>query len=250
YTNKYQTWKNREENIFMDYYLDQYFSMGFLQSLQTFVIAILVLLIGWLIAKGIAGGIEKALNKTALDEKLFNKFSSSESKPSVDLNKIIAKTIYYILLIVVFILFFNLLNLQIIAAPLADLISTFFGFIPAVLKAALILVLAFIIALIVQWLIVTGGKKVGVGKLFVKLKVADTVEKAEEYLVTAGKVVFYLIMLLFIPGILDALSIQGVAQPFSSLLGTILAFIPKLIYAAIIFAIGWFVAKIIKNIVV
>src|SRR5690625_5313313 len=64
------------------------------------------------------------------------------------------------------------------------------------------------------------------------------------------KIVFYLILLLFIPGVLEALSIAGLAEPFSALLATILAFIPKLLAAAIIFAVGWFVAKIIKNILV
>lgn len=234
----------------MDYYLESYFTGGLLQSIQTFVTAILVLLIGWLIAKLISGGVEKGLRKTALDKKLFRKFVSEDAKPSVDSNKIIARTIYYILLVIVFIVFFNLLNLQIIASPLADLISTFFQFIPAVLKGALILVLAFVVALVLQWAIITGGKKLGGEKLLVKIRAADTVEKAAEYLATTGKVVFYVILLLFIPAVLHALNIQGVAEPFSGLLASILTFIPKLIAAAIIFAIGWFVAKIIKNIVV
>src|SRR5699024_7999174 len=76
------------------------------------------------------------------------------------------------------------------------------------------------------------------------------IETASSYIEKAGKVVFYLILLLFIPGVLKALSIGGVAEPFSSLIETILAFIPKLLAAAIVFAVGWLVAKIIKNIVV
>lgn len=237
-----------EGNLDMDVF-DQYVSTSLLHSIQNVVIALIVLLVGWLIAKLIGNGVEKALNKTALDEKLFNKFSTSKTKPDVDTNKIIAKTIYYILLVIVFIVFFNILNLQVIASPLADLISSFFGFIPAVLKAALILALAFVLALVIQWGIVKGGKKSGLGKLFVKLRVAETIEKAEEYIVIVGRVAFYLILLLFIPGVLDALSIQGVAEPFSGLLNTILSFIPKLISAVIIFAIGWLIASIIKTIV-
>lgn len=233
----------------MDYYLESYLTGGLLQSIQTFVVAILVLLIGWLIAKLIAGGVEKGLRKTELDQKLFRKFVSEETKPSVDSSKIVAKVVYYILLVIVFIMFFNLLNLQLIASPLADLVSTFFQFIPAVLKAALILALAFVLALILQWAIITGGKKLGGEQLLVKIKATDTVEKAAAYIATAGKVVFYAMLLLFIPAVLQALEIQGVAEPFSGLLGSILTFIPKIIAAAIVFAIGWFIAKIIKNII-
>ncbi|HLR53941.1 MAG TPA: mechanosensitive ion channel [Pseudogracilibacillus sp.] len=228
---------------------EQYFSSSLLQSIQTFVVAIIVLLIGWLIAKIIANGIEKGLRKTGITEKFFSKFSTSESKPDIDSSKIIAKVIYYILMVIVFIIFFNLLNLQIIAGPLADLISTFFDFIPAVLKAALILLVAFMVAYIAQWAIVTIGKKTGLGKLFVKLKVADTIEKAEEYVSTVAKVVFYVILLPAIPGVLNALGVTGIAEPFSSLLDKFIIFIPDLIYAAIVFAVGWFIAKIVKSII-
>lgn len=229
-------------------FLDQYLSASFMQGLQNFVIAIVVLLVGWLIAKLIANAIEKALGKTDLDEKLFNKFRTSD-KP-LNSNKIIGKVVYYILLIIVFIIFFNLLNLNMIANPLSDLISTFFGFIPTVLKAGLILLFAFVLATVIQWLVVTGGKKVNLQKVFAKLKISANEEDANNAIETVGKVAFYLVLLLFIPGVLDALSIEGVSQPFSGLLATILAFVPKLIAAALIFFVGWFVAKIIKGIIV
>lgn len=207
-------------------FLDQYFTASFFQGLQNFVIALVVLLVGWLIAKAISGAIGKALGKTDIDEKLFNKFRTSD-KP-VNSNKIVAKVVYYILLVIVFILFFNLLNLNMIANPLSDLISTLFSFIPTVLKAALILLFAFVLATVIQWLVVTGGKKVNLQKVLFKLKVAGSEEEADKFLETVGKVAFYLILLLFIPGVLDALSIEGVSEPFSGLLATILAFIPKL----------------------
>lgn len=232
----------------MDFF-DSYFTANFLTSVQNFVVAFVVLLIGWLIAKLIANGVEKAVRKTRLDERLISKFREGEKPTKVDSSKVIGKTVYYILLLVVFILFFNILNLTVIANPLADLVSTFLSFIPVMLKAALILLLAFVLAMVAQWLVVTGGRKVHIQKLFVRLRVADTAEKAEEYLKTTGKVIFYLILLLFIPGVLEALSIEGVAEPFSGVLSTVLAFIPKLIAALIIFAIGWYLGKFIKNIV-
>src|SRR5699024_2065397 len=228
--------------------MNDYFKQNFLEGLQSFVIAILVLLVGWLIAKAIGNAVEKALGKTELDEKLFNKFRTND-KP-INSEKIVGKTVYYILLLIVFILFFNLLNLNMIANPLSNLISTFFDFIPAVLKAALILILAWVIATVVQWLIVEGTKKLHLQQLFHKIKLAKTEEDVNQLMGTIGQVAFYLILLLFIPGVLDALSISGVSQPFSGLISSLLAFIPVLIAAGLIFVVGWFVAKIVKNIVV
>src|SRR5699024_1119179 len=223
--------------------MNDYFKQNFLEGLQSFVIAILVLLVGWLIAKAIGNAVEKALGKTELDEKLFNKFRTND-KP-INSEKIVGKTVYYILLLIVVILFFNM-----IANPLSHFISTFFDFIPAVLNATLILILAWVIATVVQWLIVEGTKKINLQHLFYKMKLAKTEEEITKYMETVGKVVFYLILLLFIPGVLDALSITGVSQPFSGLITTLLAFIPLLISAVLIFFVGWFVAKIVKSIVV
>ncbi|MFC4023684.1 mechanosensitive ion channel [Oceanobacillus longus] len=231
----------------MNNFMNDYLSGSFMQGLQNFVVALIVLLVGWLIAKLIGNLVEKALKKTDWDDKLINKYRTSD-KP-VNAAKLIGRVVYYILLVVVFILFFNVLNLNMIANPLSELISTLLNFIPAVLSAALILLLAWVIASIAQWLIVEGSKKVNLQHLLFKFKLAKTETDIQKYTQTIGKIVFYLILLLFIPGVLDALNIQGVAEPFSGLLATILGFIPKLIAATIIFGVGWFVAKIVQRIV-
>ncbi|WP_082684163.1 mechanosensitive ion channel family protein [Lentibacillus amyloliquefaciens] len=185
--------------------VDQYLPSGFMQGLQNFVVALIVLLIGWLVAKMISNAIQKALKKTQVDDKLINKFRSDDDKP-LNSEKVIGKTVYYILMVIVFILFFNILNLNMIAAPLSDLISSIFGFIPAVLKAALILVFAWILATIVKWLIAQGSSKLNIQQLFSKLKITDDEETARGYMNKAGEVAFYLVLLLFIPGVLNALN--------------------------------------------
>src|SRR5699024_8825368 len=146
----------------------------------------------------------------------------------VDTGKIISKVVYYVLLVVVFILFFNILNLDMIANPLAELISTFLAFVPAVLKAVIILVLAFILGIVAQWIVTTGGSKLYLASLFVRLRVPDTPDKTSESSTATGKIAFYVIILLCVPGILNALDIEGVAAPVSSLLDTVLAFSPRL----------------------
>lgn len=231
----------------MNNFMDQYFSTTFMQGLQNFVIALIVLAVGWLIAKAIGNAVEKALKKTNWDERFVNRFRTSE-KP-VKSERIIGKVVYYILLLVVLIMFFNILNLNMIANPLSDLISTILNFIPAVLTAALILLFAWVLASLVQWLIVEGSRKVNLQQLLFRLKLVKTEVDIQQYIRTAGKIAFYLILLLFIPGVLNALNIRGVAEPFSGLVANTLGFIPNLLGAVLIFAVGWFVAKIVKNIV-
>lgn len=229
-------------------FLDQYFTLEVRSVLVNLVIALIILLVGWIVAKIVGNFAENSLRKTNVDERFFTKFKITE-KP-VDSNKIIGKVVYFVLLLITVMLFFNQLNLTMLANPLSDLIATFFSFIPAVLKAALILVFAWIVASLVQWLVVKGTEKAKIQHLLFKMKLANTTEQVHTFMNTVGKVAFYIVLLIFIPGVLDALNIAGVAQPFSGLVAGMLAFIPKLIAAVLIFAVGFFVAKIIKNIVI
>ena len=220
----------------------------YISKLPNLLWALIVLLIGWIIAKAIGKAVEKLLKKTNWDEKLFGK-NHPEGKKRVNSNELIGKIVYYILLVLVFILFFQLLNLGAITSPFLGMFGTMLAFVPAILKAGLILLLAYVIATLLKMLIIKGGEKANVTSFMQKMNVAESSADSHKFLHTAGKIVFYLVMLLFIPGVLAALNIHGVSGPFGGMLESILGFIPKLLAAALILLVGWFVAKIIRDLV-
>src|SRR5699024_12351095 len=131
--------------------------------------------------------VEKAFRKLKLDEKIFSKIQSGEGE-QVDYNKIVGKIVFYILLVIVFIVFFNLLNLDMIATPLSDLVSTFFLFIPAVLNAAIIFAFAFIISFLLSCLVIMLYYYVGFDKFFFIFKIANNVENTYLYVKNTSKV--------------------------------------------------------------
>ncbi|WP_043934370.1 mechanosensitive ion channel [Bacillus sp. EB01] len=217
----------------------------FTYKLPDLLIALAVLLIGWLLAKAIEKGVYKALQKSNLDNRLFShvkdrKFSSE---------KIISKIVYYILLVFVFILFFNILDLNIIAGPLVSMMSAITSAIPSILKAALILAAGWLVASGLSYLIKKGGRTLRVHQLSQKLNITKDSEDPGQLADRIAKIVFYLVLLLFLPGVLAALDISGISEPFSNMLGSILAFLPKLFAAALIVLVGWFIAKIVRDIV-
>lgn len=232
-------------------FANEYFNGSFVNGLQHTILAIIVLIIGWIIAKIVGNLVEKGLRKTNLDEKVFGFFRSNENEEKkVDSNHIIGKAVFYLIMLFVLVSVFDLLQLNMIATPLSHLTATILGFIPAVLKAGLILLVGWLIAAAVQWLIVKGSKKLNLIHLFFKMKIAKTEEEINDYVNKAGKLAFGIVLLLFIPAVLHALHIDGLAGPVSGLVASILAFVPKLFAAVLVFAIGWFIAKVIKNILV
>ncbi|WP_198008189.1 mechanosensitive ion channel [Bacillus sp. SG-1] len=225
--------------------MNMYNFEGFLGKLPDFILALVVLLIGWLIAKGVEKAVYKLLNRTGMDDKLFshipNKKYSSE--------KIISKIVYWILLLIVFIIALNILNLDLIAEPLVNLMNSIFGAIDNILKAALILLVAYAIAKLVSYGVRKLGEASHFDHLLVKWKLADTEKDAHAGIDKTAKVLFYLVLLLFLPAVLSALDITGISEPFTDMLNSMLAFIPKLLAAALIVLVGYFVAKLVRTIV-
>jgi len=108
--------------------------------------------------------------------------------------------------------------------------------------AALILIVTWIVAKAAKW-------------TFAKL--VDTVEflrrstsTGESVGISLGKIVSLLIWLLGLLAILQVFDLGGVMTPIQTLLNTVMAFIPKLIGASLIFFIGAMVARIVRDIVV
>ena len=208
------------------------------------LLALLVLLAGWLVAKGIGKAVTAALHKTNLDNKLF----SNVGERKVSSENIIGKIVYYTLLVIVWIIFFNMLNLSLIATPLVNMVSTMTAAIPHLLKAALILLFAWVVAYLLRLLFIKAAAMFHLNTRLVKWKLSTSELDAASKLNSMGKAIFYFVLLLFLPGVLGALQIEGISEPFAHALTTILAFIPKLFAAALIVLVGWLIAKIVRDI--
>ncbi|MGH7848644.1 MAG: mechanosensitive ion channel, partial [Candidatus Binatia bacterium] len=65
---------------------------------------------------------------------------------------------------------------------------------------------------------------------------------------TFADTVYWLVFLLFLPAVLNALALQGLLLPVQMMLTEILEYLPNLFSAALILAIGWLLARIIQGI--
>jgi len=66
---------------------------------------------------------------------------------------------------------------------------------------------------------------------------------------TLGNVLYWFIFLFFLPLILDVLGLQGPLQPVQNLLNDILAALPQILKAVLIAAVGWLLARIVRDLV-
>lgn len=113
------------------------------------------------------------------------------------------------------------------------------------LIAVLLLVVAFIAANIAKKLIVKLLNAINVEKLLGKLGAKEAVAKSA--IAFIGKLVYFVVFLLFLPSVLDRLGMDSVSTPITNLVNRFLAFVPNLIAAGVIIAVGLFIAGLVKD---
>ena len=108
---------------------------------------------------------------------------------------------------------------------------------PKIITALVILVIAYIVAKLISWVVRFLIGKAGLGDPSARRDLQNG----------AGSAAFWVVMLISIPLILEPLGMQGILQPLQNMVDKFLAFLPNLIGAAVIFGIGFIVATVAKK---
>ena len=208
--------------------------------------AIAVLIIGWLIALIFSKVIRGIFRRTTIDDRLAGWLSRGD-KPT-DISEGLGKFAFWLIMVVVLVAFFQVMKLTIVTEPLNRFLNKIMEYLPQVLGAGILLLIAWVIASLVR-LVVT--RAMGAGKLDERMgsKVVGSGEKKDIPLTKAlGDVLYWLVFLLFLPAVLGALNLDGLLQPVQVMLDKLLSFLPNIIAAGVIGLVGWFVARIMRQI--
>lgn len=120
--------------------------------------------------------------------------------------------------------------------------------IPNWIFAVLLLAVAFLAAAIVKVLVTKLLKTVKAEEKLAKIGVKDaSTGSSIEFI---AKLAYFITFLLFLPGVLDKLGMNSVSQPITNMVNDFLAFIPKMVGAGIIIAVGILIAKIVRDLLV
>lgn len=126
-----------------------------------------------------------------------------------------------------------------------NFLVSLFNQVSDVVFAIILLAVAFIAAKIVKSMVIKFLKMVNAEKFLAKLGVKDNVTNSSTEFV--AKLAYFVTFLLFLPGVLDKLGMNSVSTPITSMVNSFLGFVPKLIAAGIIIAVGLFIANIVKD---
>jgi hypothetical protein len=219
------------------------------QFLPSLVWAIILLLLGWVVATLVALAIKNLLRRTSLDDRIANWAMGQDPDRDVPVEQWIASIVYWVIFLFAIVASLNALNLQAVSEPLNNFLDQIFAYLPRVGGAILLLAVAWITATVVKTLVINGLARFNLDD---RLAQQTGMEQGSAPIVlneTIGNILYWFILLLFIPLILSALEIPGLLTPVEGLIDEFLQAIPRIITAAIVLALGWVIARIVRGVV-
>lgn len=224
----------------------------FVNSIGTSLLQLLaafgVLILGWLIALTISAGIRAALKRIGVNDRFVQMAVDDKKDKVFDLEKWVSKGIYYVLMMLVLVGFFQLLGLTIITEPLNKLLNRVLQYVPSLAGGAVLLVVAWLVANILKFMVTRALTAVNVDKRLGDQAGID-MKDHRNLSQTIGEVIYWLVFLLFLPAVLETLALQGLLDPVRGMTDQLLQFLPNIFAASLIIIVGWFVARIIQRIV-
>ena len=229
--------------------ITEFFESTIGAGLLDLIVGLLILLIGYIFARLIASVIRRILKGSKLDKQIEKTFSEAGDEIKINIVDIIAKITFWVLMIFVFVAFFEQVGMDTIAGPLSALLNSFTtNYLPGFISAAILLFIAWVIAKLLRFLV---QKAVSLTKFDERLSEYGALEDDEK--VVFGKAladaVFWLVFLLFLPAVLSSLGIDSLAEPIQGVFSDILGVLPNLLAAGIILVIGLFVARLVQKVV-
>ncbi|WP_055075423.1 mechanosensitive ion channel [Pseudanabaena sp. 'Roaring Creek'] len=211
------------------------------------VFAIAILVGGWVIAIFFSSMTEGLLKRTDIDNKLANWLTGSRSN-SLPIEKWAGTTVFWIIILFTLVGFFQYLRLDAVATPLNSLLAQIAAFLPKLGGAAILAGIAWVLATICKAIVARFLRSAQIDNK-VNESVGDSATEAMPLSETLSSALYWFILLLFLPLVLDTLGLVQALQPLQNLVNQILSALPKILKAAMIGGIGWLIAQAVKRIV-
>ena len=211
------------------YYWDQF---------HPILAAIVILLVGWIIALIVAAGVKKLLQKLNTNHRLS---SATGHKPNIE--NLLSKLVFWCVIILAVVGALNVLNISGVSDPFSNMVSRVLAFIPNLLAAVAVGFIGWILA---------GLVKAGLTNVLARTEMDEKLSNevgVGSLSSNIGEIFYWLVLLLFLPIVLSILGLTGLLIPVQNMVNEAVAYLPNLLIAGVIIFVGYILAKIVRGIV-
>ncbi|MBD0335785.1 MAG: mechanosensitive ion channel [Cyanobacteria bacterium Co-bin13] len=218
--------------------------------LPSLIWAVVLLLLGWIVASVAALLVKNLLKRTRIDDRIANQILGQDPNQDVPVEEWVAAAVYWVILLFAIIAFLNALNLAVVSQPLNNFLQQIFVYLPRIGGALLLLGVAWAVATLVKVVVTRGLSRFRLDDRLAEQTGRDPGQPSPFAVnETLASALYWFILLLFLPLVLDALGLRGLLAPVETLINRFLLAIPNIITAALILLLGWLVARIVRGVV-
>ena len=204
-------------------------------------LAVVILLVAHFAAKAVKWAIAKGIDRIPFFSRRDGP-GSANLKPTVDVGERVGEVGYWLVWLIGFIAALNVLGLSAVVAPLNDMLRAFLAYLPAVVGAALIFFIGFVLATIVRRMVEATVEAVELDRRLVDAGLTHT-PRGPGLARLLGSLVFTLIIIPVGIAALDVLNISAISNPARDMLQSILLTIPRVIGAALVIFIAYIIGR-------
>jgi Conserved TM helix len=211
-------------------------------SLPNIGVAFLILIIGWIGALVLRAALRRLLGMIKLNQHLAHDVEMTEMH--LDIESVLAGAGFWLVILLTVVGVLNALDLPGLSSPFEALVREIAGYLPRAVNGSVLAVIAWLMAMLLRGL---ATRMVAVARLEDRLLAAAGMQPLAKSL---GNILFWLVILLFLPAIIGAYEIENLLAPLSEMLNRALAMLPNVFTAFLIGFIGWLVGRALSTLTV
>ncbi len=226
--------------------------------------ALMLSIVGYIVAVLLRRITYSVLSRLRLDERLDalvrGRDDTSGPEP-MPVESYLAAGVFLLTLVGVATLVLQALGLTLLVEPLNVFLTKIVGYLPNVIGPAVLLLVAWIVASAVRLLVRRGLESIDFDRRFHETLRPESPDSMRDESQSAAPIIpeptslthtlselsYWLVLILFLPAILEGLQLQGLLEPVAAMVDEFLAFIPNLFAAGIILTIGYLIARLLQR---
>ena len=161
----------------------------------------------------------------------------------MDAESPVAVGVFWLVLLATLIAVLNVLDLPLLSNPFASLMTDVVGYLPSLVAGGVLSLVAWLLATVIRALAV---RALNATQIDDKLSAEAGMTPMSH---NAGNVLFWVIILMFLPAILNAFRLNGLLQPVTHMVDKLLDMVPNGVAALLIGGVGWVVARVLRGLV-
>lgn len=200
--------------------------------------AIGILVVGYILALLARAAVRKLLSLARINV-FINK---SVGKP-MDIEGGVSLGAFWFVLLATLLGVFNTLELEQLSEPFAQMMSQIMVYLPHLLAGVLLLLVAWLAATVVKAIANRAMKATQWNEKLIEQAGMSPLGD------NVGNVLFWLVILMFLPAVLGVLQLEGMLDPVRNMVDETLTMLPNIFAAVVIVIAGWLVARILRGLV-